>query len=116
MPDITQSAKVTAASGIAQLDFVHGKSGVQWIVSQISNSTSPFRVGSTVTVKRNGRYLTSTPLASGDSASGPPAYLLNASDVLSLIFTGMTVGDQVEGTLFYDEKAWSPNPTGGGIV
>lgn len=116
MPDITQSQKVTAASGTSQIDFQHGKAGVQWIVSQMANSTSPFRVGSVMTVNRNMRYVTSTPLAGGDAATGPPFLLLNAADVLSFIFTGMTVGDYITVTLYYAERPWSNNPVGGDVV
>lgn len=115
MPDLTISQKV-GASGLARLDFIHGKTGIQWIVSQLSNSTSPFRVGSTLSIQRNNLYVTSTPLASGDTATGPPFLLLNAADVLSFIFSGMTSGDQVLATIYYSEHLWSPNPQGGVVV
>jgi hypothetical protein len=115
MPDVSKSMTVPA-SGTVTIPFGHTKSGIQWVVSQLANSTSPFRVGSVLTVQRNGQYITSTPLASGDAATGPPFLLLNASDVLNFIFTGMTSGDQCVGTIFYTEQVWSANPQGGYVV
>lgn len=113
--DVTQSARVPA-SGTVTIPFTHNKSGIQWVVSQLTNSTSPFRVGSVLTVQKNGQYVTSTPLASGDAATGPPFLILNASDVLSFVFSGMTSGDQCTATIFYTEQAWSENPQGGYVV
>lgn len=115
MADLTVSAKANAA-GVAALPFGHSKSGIQWVVSQLANSTSPFRVGSVLTVTRNGLYVSSTPLASGDAATGPPFLLLNASDVLLFTFTGMTLNDQCVGTIFYTEQLWSADPQGGYVV
>lgn len=115
MPELRKSVTV-GSSGTAVIPFQHYKTGIQWIVSQISNSTQPFRVGSTVTVDRNGTFITNTPLASGDSAAGPPYYLLNASDVLNFTFAGMTAGDQCSASIFYTEGDWSPNPVGGIVV
>lgn len=115
MPDTTFSVKV-GASGVAAIPFVHNKAGIQWIVSQMTNSTSPFRVGSVLNVQRNGLLITSTPLAGGDAATGPPFLLLNAADVLLFTFTGMTSGDQCTATIFYSEVLWSTNPQGGYVV
>jgi len=115
MPELRQST-VVPASGTATIRFQHYKTGIQWVVSQIVNSTSPFRVGSVLTVQRNGGYITSTPLASGDAATGPPFLKLDASDYLDFIFTGMTSGDQVIAAIFYTEEQWNPNPQGGYVV
>lgn len=115
MPELRQSA-VVPASGSATIRFQHYKTGLQWIISQLTNSTSPFRVGSVLTVQRNGGYITSTPLASGDAATGPPFLKLDASDYLDFIFTGMAQGDQVIAAIFYTEEEWTANPVGGVIV
>lgn len=115
MADLTFAAKANAA-GSAAITFGHSKSGIQWVVSQMSNSTSPFRVGSVLTVTRNGLYVSSTPLASGDAATGPPFLLLNASDQLVFTFTGMTSGDQCVASIFYQEQLWSADPQGGYVV
>lgn len=115
MPELRKSALVPA-SGTVTISFQHYKTGLQWVVSQIVNSTSPFRVGSVVTVLRNGGYITSTPLASGDSATGPPFLKLDASDSLDFVFSGMTAGDQCTAAIFYTEDQWSPSPQGGYVV
>lgn len=115
MPDLTK-ADTAPASGTVTIPFQHYKTGLQWVVSQMANSTQPYRVGSVLTVNRNGLYVTSTPLASGDAATGPPFLLLNASDVLNFVFTGMTLGDLCSATIFYTESEWSATPQGGQIV
>lgn len=115
MPELRQST-VVPASGSATIRFQHYKTGLTWVISQLVNSTSPFRVGSVLTVQRNGGYITSTPLAGGDAATGPPFLKLEASDFLDFIFTGMTQGDQVIAAIFYTEEQWSENPQGGVIV
>jgi hypothetical protein len=115
MPELRKSATVPA-SGTVVISFQHYKTGLQWIISQLSNSTNPFRVGSVLTVDRNGGFITNTPLASGDSAAGPPYLLLNASDSLNFTFTGMTAGDVCIASIFYTEGEWSDNPMGGLVV
>jgi hypothetical protein len=113
---VLRKSTVANASGKAVIDFQHFKSGVQWIVSQLTNSTSPFRVGSVLTVTLNGGYVTSTPLASGDAATGPPFIKLEATDILTFTFTGMTAGDQCTAGIFYTEQQWSSHPEGGYVV
>lgn len=115
MPELRQST-IVGPSGSATIRFQHSKTGLNWVVSQIANFTNPFRVGSALTVQRNGGYITSTPLASGDAATGPPFLLLTASDYLDFIFTGMNQGDQVGAAIFYTEEQWSEHPTGGYVV
>lgn len=113
---VLRQSTVAPASGTVAINFQHYKTGLQWIVSQLTNSTSPFRVGSVLTVTLNGGYVTSTPLASGDAATGPPFIKLEASDVLTFTFTGMTQGDQCVAGIFYTEEQWSANPQGGYVV
>jgi hypothetical protein len=115
MPELVKSS-TAPASGTVTIPFQHYKTGLQWVVSQMTNSTSPFRVGSVLTVNRNGTFITNTPLASGDAATGPPFLLLNASDVLNFVFTGMTLGDTCTATIFYTESQWMPSPQGGYVV
>lgn len=106
MTDTTLSATANA-SGVAVIQFQPVAAGLIWIVPQYSVETLPFRVGSTCTIRKNGRFVSSTSLGSGDTAYGPPALILNRGDILLFTWAGMTSGDECLATLFYKEQAWS---------
>lgn len=103
MPDFTSSTPA-AANGAATLTLQPVPTGLEWIVSQTSVESIPARNGSSITIRKNGRYITSTPLSLGAAAaSGPPSIMLTSHDVLTLVFAGMTAGDTCIGTLLYTE-------------
>lgn len=112
MTDYTQST-TAAADGTAVVSFSPTQPGLCWVVAQWSNETIPFRAGSTCTVRKNGRFYSSTPLGSGDTAFGPPAIVLFRGNTLDFSWTGLTLGDEVIATLFYNEANWTavPDPT-----
>lgn len=99
------------ATGTAVVSVDGPSRGLQWIIPMFSNEVNPFRVGSTFVVRRNGRFVTSTSLGSGDTAYGPPALLMNPGDTLVGTFSGLTQGDQAIFTIFYSEVAASAVPT-----
>ena len=112
MTDYTE--ETTAGSdGTGTITFSPLSPGLTWVVAQFSLETTPFRVGCVCTVRKNGRFLTSTILGSGDTAYGPPAIILNRGDTLAFKWSGLTQGDQCVATLFYNESTWttSPDPT-----
>lgn len=108
--DLTQTAKV-AADGTASITLAGIPTGVQWTVYQISTETSTPRSGSSVTVRKNGRFITSGPLALGAlSAQGPPFILVHPGDQLVASWAGMTAGDTCFVTWLYQETLWSITP------
>ena len=94
----------------------HGKSGLQWIIWQLTVETIPARLSAQATLRKNGRYVTSTIVGSGSSAQGPPAILLNSNDVLTVLWIGMQAGDELIATPFYEEVPWGQHGTGFGLV
>jgi hypothetical protein len=109
MTDYTQSVTVGAA-GTASIDFSPTSPGLNWVVAQFSLETQPFRVGCTCIVRKNGRFLSSTILGSGDTAYGPPAIILYRGDILNFFWNGLQNGDECIATLFYNESTWSQSP------
>jgi hypothetical protein len=108
--DLTQTAKA-AADGTASITLAGIPSGLQWTVYQISTETSTPRSGSSVTVRKNGRFITSGPLPLGQlSAQGPPFILVNPGDQLVASWAGMTAGDTCYVTWLYQQSLWSATP------
>lgn len=121
--DVAQSVSV-AANGTAVAVLGQVPAGLQWIVYQVGAETVPARNGSTVTLRKNGRFLSSAPLTSapdgssaGASASGPPAFAVHPGDQMSANFAGMTSGDSCSVTWYYNEYPWgSQLPPGMAVV
>lgn len=110
---VTATADVNGnATALMKVD----KSGVQWHVWQVSVETIPVRSSSRATLRRNGRYVSSTITGSGATAFGPPALLLNQNDQLTVDWIGMTAGDECIATPFYEEVQWGQPGTGFGLV
>jgi len=101
---------IANAAGTAVITINDTPSGMQRIVAQWSNETSVFRVGSTCTVRRDGRFVTGSSLGSGDTAFGPPAIVLESVTVLTFTFGGLTAGDEAIATLFGVESQWQSAP------
>lgn len=106
---------IAGAAGTAQVRIQHGRSGLQWVVSQISVQSIPLRTGATVTVNLNGQYWTSTSVLPA-TASGQPFITLNASDLLTADFAFLTVGDSAILNLFYVETHWGNADNVGNVV
>jgi hypothetical protein len=114
MPDYVIPAVQANAAGIAVCRFQLNRSGVVWVVSQISVRTSPARQNTSVTITRNGQTMTTTSVVPA-TAGGQPFYRLNNSDVLEATYTGLTVGDSAITTLSYSESLWG-QPNDGNVI
>lgn len=110
MADHTETATADS-TGTAVVNFETISPGLQWVISQISLETTPFRVGASCVVRRGGRYLTSTIIGSGDTAYGPPSIILLRGVLLTCTWTGLTQGDEAIATIWYEEQPWSNNPS-----
>lgn len=107
---------IAIAGGTATVDITPVPGGLQWIVWQFTVETIPVRGAAQATVRRNGRYLTSTIVGSSSSAQGPPSLQLAPSDELTCTWVGLTVGDEAILTLFYEETEMGGHGSGFGIV
>lgn len=97
------------ADGTCLINISPDKSGIQWTVGQTGVESVPTRATGTVTTRLNGNYLTSTATMPA-SAGGQPAINMQATDTLSFLFTGLTVGDNAIVTLYYTETPWGTIP------
>lgn len=94
---------VTALNGTVQVLCNHNKQNIRWVVWQLSVESSQSNSQAQVTsVKRNGRFITSSFLVPA-SAQGPPALIMEGNDTLEVNFAGMTAGDEAIVNLFYEE-------------
>jgi hypothetical protein len=104
------------SNGNATITINDVPSGMMWVVPQWSIETEDnhgsvvFRVGATCATRRNQRYITSTNLASGSTAFGPPAFVFNSGDTVTFTCAGLMAGDEAIATLFFVEKQWDANP------
>jgi len=99
------------ASGNCTITINDVKSGLTRVIGQISvECLTAFRVGATATLRMNGRYLTSTIIASADTAYNQPYIAQNTSDVITATFTGFTNKDELCVTLYCIEIPWTANP------
>lgn len=115
MADFPQTGTANA-SGNATVTYQHNKTGIWWIIWQWTVETIPFRSGARSATRRNGRYVASTVSGGGASAQGPPAMLLEPSDVLEFTWTGLTLGDQAIATLYYEEVPAGTHGTSFGLI
>lgn len=115
MADTSLTATANS-SGIAVVSFAHNKSGLRWIVWQLTVETIPVRGGAQATIRRNGRYITSTIVGSGSSAQGPPALKMEPNDVLTCTWTGLTAGDEAILLFLYEEVPWGNAGSTFGLV
>lgn len=86
--------------------------GLVWVIAQISIETTVFRAGATAVIRRDGRFVANSSLASSDTAYGPPPIMQNHNGAVTCDWAGLTVGDQAIMTIFYDEQdnGAKPNP------
>lgn len=114
MPDQPFSAVATTTAVTVTINGP--QSGLQWIVWQLSVETIPFRPGAVAVVKRNGRLVTSTVNGGRSAAQGPPALRISSSDVLTIDWTAVHVGDEAVCTLYYEETQWDQYGSTFGLV
>lgn len=117
MAEAAFRASVGASSTTATVVCNHNKQNIQWIVWQISceSSRGTLSLGQVDSIRRNGRYLTSSFILPA-AAQGPPAITLDGSDNLEVIFSQLVTGEQVVVTLFYQEIQVGHIPPAYGIV
>lgn len=108
MTALTKSAQAGAA-GTATVNISPDKSGIQWAVAQISVECRPSRVTQQVTTRFNGNYYSSSAVLPS-VASGAPAQMLQAVDILSFDFIGCTAGDSCIVSIYYTESQWGTMP------
>lgn len=106
---ITPFTALADASGNATVTIPPVKSGLQWTVPQFSVESIPTRVGASCVTRMNGNLITSTQVVPS-TAAGVPAILVNAGDVLTFTFAGLTQGDTAKVTLSYNEALWGTPP------
>jgi len=104
------------ASGKASCLIALNKSGLNWIVWQVSVESIPVRSSANAVLRRNGIFVSSTIVGSASSAQGPPAFLLHQGDLLTVDWIGMTSGDECIATAFYEEVPIGQVGSGFGLV
>jgi hypothetical protein len=99
------------ATGIATAVVQPGPpSTLTWVIAQISIETDPFRAGAAATITRNGRLVTSSSIASADTAYGPPAVAMNSGDNISCTWAGLQAGDVALMTIWFSEQPYGAAP------
>lgn len=106
MPDLVRSATANAA-GTAVIRYADVPSGLVWVISQIGVEAITTTTLSTVVVRKNGRFVTSTNQGQSASAGGLPYVSLKAGDLYTLTWTGLNSGDTAIATLLYNEVTWA---------
>lgn len=85
------------------------KAGIQWTVGQTAIESLPTRTGATCITKLNGNLLTSSQVIPA-TAGGQPAINMQATDIMTFEFAGLTAGDTAKVTVYYNESAWGTPP------
>lgn len=102
MTELSATA-IANAAGVAVVTYNHNKGGIWQILWQTTVETNPVVGTARATVRRNGRYISSTLSGSGASAQGQPALKLEASDVLTVTWVGLTAGTQGIALFLFEE-------------
>lgn len=93
--------QIVAVGGGATIPISSGAQ--EWTVTQVSTECEPAApVGATCRVRKNGAIV-SKMLPNGDVASGDPPVILNVGDVMTVVWTGMTVGTACKATVLLDD-------------
>lgn len=93
--------------GNAQVDVRHNSTATEWDIYQISVTCGAMGAPCIVQLVVNGAFLCATPQGSLDTATGPPDVILNATDLLSGLWSNGVAGDTVVMNIWYNE-----NPVG----
>ncbi len=116
MADFAFNQTVAAGSSTALVRCNHNKQNIRWVVWQLSVEVSVSNSQAQVdSVRRNGRLITSSFIVPA-SAQGPPAIVMDGSDNLEVLFTGMNPGETAIVTLFYEEVIIGQLPSQFGLV
>ncbi len=115
MAQYSQSTFVAVGATTSTVSIQHGKSGIDWIVWQMTVQSIPRRGSANVTVTRDGLYITSS-LVVPSSAQGPPSIVLHTGSVLDTAFAGMLARDECLVTLLYEEVPWGQHGSQFGLV
>jgi len=91
-----------AANGTARLTLrPYGRT--TWIIQQIAVEAPGIGASAGLgMIRKNGSPVTPF-VAAGDAPAGEPYITLRGSDVLTIEWTGATVGASVKATVFYDD-------------
>jgi hypothetical protein len=108
MTILAQSA-TAKADGTAVVSISPTKSGVQWAIGQIAVESAQASQTAEATVRVNGRLYTSAQFLPM-TASGQPALMLQAADIMTVEFTNLTPGDTAEVSCWYNESPWGEIP------
>ena len=99
------------ASGNVTVTINDVQSGLLRVIAQISvECITAFRPGAACVIRRNGRFVTSTIIASGDTAYKEPFLQQTNTDTITCDFTGFTNKDNVAVTVFCWQGPWTANP------
>lgn len=109
MTVLSQSAQA-GANGAATVTVAVNKSGIQWVVAQMSVEARPASPNGVCTVRMNGNYYTSTATLPA-TAGGQPALTLQAQDALTFEFSALTPGTTGVVTIWYVETPWGEVPS-----
>lgn len=96
-----------AVGGSGQIDISHTNTATEWDIYQISVSCGMMGASCVVQLVLNNAFLCATPQGSLDTATGPPDVVLNASDILSAVWSNGIVGDTIIVNIWFNE-----NPVG----
>ena len=105
MPEVVRSA-IANAAGIAVINMAEVPSGLVWVASQTSVEAYTTNVAVTATIRKNGRYITSTNQGQSSSAGGVPYIRLRAGDNYTITWVGLNQGDTAILNLLYNEMSW----------
>lgn len=88
------------AAGVAEIEH-RPRSANRQIVKQVAVET-PGRSGGIASIRING-FLITPVTASMDAAGGDPPIPLDPGDVMTVLWTGMPVGQLCKATVFWEE-------------
>lgn len=91
---------IAPASGVVTIQISSG--AMEWNITQISTECSAAPVAARCVIRKNGAIV-SKMLPAGDVASGEPSIPLLPGEVMTVGWTGVTVGAACKATVFVDD-------------
>lgn len=105
LPQRQPLSAITNAAGVCTIRFtVPGQ--VAWEVSQITIEMPTAPAGCAAAIRVNGALVTPM-IAFGDAAGGDPPLPVYSGDVVEIIWTGATPGDQGRALLIYRTASYA---------
>ncbi|SRR6266536_1918155 len=89
------------AAGVGRIDFT-SRGTRPWIVAQVSNRLAGAPVGATCALLLNDVFVTAL-IATGDVAADWPPVPVESTDVLSVVWSGCTPGQNGTALFIYDD-------------